>query len=284
MAEMLKDTLKTIEKYKTTSPHYTELLDILEEILILREEFRRELTEDVFTVDERLIASKMEGGLPLVDLGAGDVDLAAPKRYFLALLAIAEKRAPEDAAEIVAALQDGTLDYEEMILDAFTEEEAEERVEEAAGGDGAEDDDSFDIIELFLEESLRPALERVVLKYGDVVARSGWDEGYCPICGREPKIGQIRDEEGRRYLFCSQCGYEWSFRRIKCPFCGNEEQQSLAYFTIEDEERYRVDVCNVCKRYLKIVDFRQTQETANLDVEDIATLHLDMLAAEEGYD
>ncbi|HOG08797.1 MAG TPA: formate dehydrogenase accessory protein FdhE, partial [Syntrophales bacterium] len=111
-----------------------------------------------------------------------------------------------------------------------------------------------------------------------------WDEGYCPICGREPKIGQIRDEEGRRCLFCSQCGYEWTFRRIKCPFCGNDEQQSLAYFTIEDEERYRVDVCNVCKRYLKIVDFRQTQETPNLDVEDIATLHLDMLATEEGYD
>ncbi len=284
MAEMLKDTLKTIEKYKTTSPHYTELLDILEEILILREEFRRRMTEDVFTVDERLIASKMEGGLPLVDLGAGDADLTEPKRYFLALLAIAEKRAPEDAAAIIAALQDGTLDYEGMVLDAFAEEEAEERSEEAAGEGGGEDDDSFDIIELFLEESLRPALERVVQKYGDGVARSGWDEGYCPICGREPKIGQIRDEEGRRYLFCSQCGYEWSFRRIKCPFCGNEEQQSLAYFTIEDEERYRVDVCNVCKRYLKIVDFRQTQETANLDVEDIATLHLDMLAAEEGYD
>jgi len=284
MAEKLKETLKTIEKYKASSPHYTELLDILEEILILREEYRRRLDKEVFVVDERLIASKMAGGLPLVDLGSGDADLTEPKRYFLALLAIAEKRAPEDAAEIVAAVREGTLDYEEMLLDAFSAEADETMVEETAAEAEGDDDDSFDIIELFLEESLRPALERVVRKYGDQVARSAWDEGYCPICGREPKIGQIRDEEGRRCLFCSQCGYEWTFRRIKCPFCGNDEQQSLAYFTIEDEERYRVDVCNVCKRYLKIVDFRQTQETPNLDVEDIATLHLDMLAAEEGYD
>jgi FdhE protein len=68
-----------------------------------------------------------------------------------------------------------------------------------------------------------------------------------------------------------------------CPFCGNDEQQALAYFTIEGDERYRVDVCNVCKRYIKMVDFRESKEEANLDVEDIATLHLDMLANEEGY-
>jgi FdhE protein len=42
-------------------------------------------------------------------------------------------------------------------------------------------------------------------------------------------------------------------------------------------------VCNECKRYIKIIDFRETKQEANLDVEDIATLHLDMLAYEEGY-
>ena len=41
MAKMLKDALKTIEKYKNITPNYGELLDILGEILILREEYRR---------------------------------------------------------------------------------------------------------------------------------------------------------------------------------------------------------------------------------------------------
>ncbi|MCL2670390.1 MAG: formate dehydrogenase accessory protein FdhE, partial [Syntrophaceae bacterium] len=144
--------------------------------------------------------------------------------------------------------------------------------------------DSFDLIELFIEESLRPALEKVVEHYGDAVRRADWTEGYCPICGREPKIGEVRDDDDSRYLFCNQCGFEWHYRRIKCPFCGNEEQQTLAYFTIEEDERYCVDVCNECKRYIKIIDFRDSQEKADLDVEDIATLHLDMLANDEGYD
>jgi FdhE protein len=71
--------------------------------------------------------------------------------------------------------------------------------------------------------------------------------------------------------------------RIKCPFCGNEEQKTLAYFTVEEDERYRVEVCDNCKRYIKTVDFRKTNERADLEVEDIATIHLDMLANEEGY-
>jgi FdhE protein len=123
-----------------------------------------------------------------------------------------------------------------------------------------------------------------VTRHGATAAKAGWTEGYCPICGREPKIGEIRGKSENRYLFCNQCGFEWSYRYIKCPFCGNEEQQSLAYFTIDGDERYRVDVCNECKRYIKMVDFRGVKRKADLDVEDIATLHLDMLANDEGYD
>ncbi|MCX7634967.1 MAG: formate dehydrogenase accessory protein FdhE, partial [Syntrophales bacterium] len=121
-------------------------------------------------------------------------------------------------------------------------------------------------------------------KYGEAITKYGWSEGYCPICGKEPKIGEIKEEEGRRFLFCNQCGIEWPYQRIKCPFCGNEEQQSLAYFTVEDDERYRVDVCNECKRYIKIIDFRKNDIEADLDVEDITTIHLDILANEEGYE
>jgi len=276
MAKLLKDALKTIEKYKATTPHYVELLDILGEILIIREEYRRKMKEIIFPVDEDLIKRKIAGGLPLIDFSAGIFDLTEPKQYFLALMEIAEKRAPGETKEIVQKIQDGSFNFEKLICDSFSslQDDASDVV----------DEDVIDLVDLFLEESLRPALEKVVEKYGSTVAEIGWTEGYCPICGKEPKIGEIREEEGRRFLFCTQCGFEWRFRRIKCPFCGNEEQQTLAYFTIEGEEKYRVDVCHECKRYIKIVDFRESKEEANLDVEDIATLHLDMLANEEGYE
>jgi len=278
MAKMLKDTLKTIEKYKNTTLHYSELLDILGEILILREEYRRKMKKTVFPVDEKLIETKISGGLPLIDLSSGGIDLSEPREYFLALLGIAQKRVPNETDDIVEKIKDGSVDFDKMVREAFYSQN-----EDASDDSEESDDDVFDLVDLFLEESLRPAMEKVVEKYGTRIAESGWSEGYCPICGKEPKIGEIKDEEGRRYLFCNQCGFEWYFKRVVCPFCGNDEQQTLAYFTIEGDERYRVDVCNVCKRYIKMVDFRETKEEANLDVEDIATLHLDMLANEEGY-
>jgi FdhE protein len=275
MPKMLNESLKTIEDYKTTSPHYVELLDILSDILILREEYRKNMADVFASVDEGLIAAKMAGGLPLIDFSSGHFDLTEPRKYFLALLDIAEKRTPGETAELAEKIDQGDFDYDHLVLSSFymQDDEQPEEMEE----------DYFDLIELFLEESLRPSLEIVAQKYADVIARAGWTEGYCPICGKEPKIGQIRGEEGR-YLFCNQCGFEWHFLRIKCPFCSNEEQQSLAYFTVEGDEQYRVDVCNECKRYIKIVDFRESKREPNLDVEDIATLHLDILANEEGYE
>jgi FdhE protein len=277
MAKILHETLQTIENYKRLNPHYEELLDILGEILILRERFQQDMKENIFPVDESLIAKKMVGGLPLIDFANNRFDLSEPERYFKALMEIAEARVPDETGDILKKIKEGAISYEQMIYDSFQNQRADVDLDE-------DDSDTLDLIDLFLEESLRPALGKIVDMYGKAVADAGWSEGYCPICGQEPKIGEIKDEEGFRYLFCNQCGYEWHFRRIKCPFCGNEEQQSLAYFTIEGEEKYRVDVCYVCKRYIKMVDFRNTEEEANLDVEDIATLHLDILANEEGYD
>ncbi|OPX40604.1 MAG: formate dehydrogenase [Desulfobacteraceae bacterium 4484_190.3] len=277
MGKMLKETLETIEKYKNKSPHYEEFFKILEEILILRENYRQDFKEDIFQVNESHIMQKLSGGLPLVDFSRNNFDLSKPKKYFFNLLEIAKKRSPGETEKIIQDLEDGPLDYETLVYDSFIHQTDKE----ASGGD---DEKLFDLLDLFVEESLRPALEILADKYRNAIKESQWSEGYCPVCGKEPKIGELKEEEGFRYLFCNQCGLEWNYRRVKCPFCGNEDQQTLAYFTVENEEKYRVDVCNKCKRYIKIVDFRKTREKANLDVEDIATLHLDVLANEEGYE
>jgi FdhE protein len=275
MGQSLKDALKTIAKYRDATPHYKELLDIFEEILILREEYRQKTTDDVFSLEESHVDAKLAGGLPLVDFSARNLNLEEPRIFFMALLQIGYKRNPEHTDRIFKGLEDGSIDFEKMVYDSFLLEDQDDD----AGADG----ETIDLLKFFVEESLRPALEIVTRKFGERISRSGWSEGYCPICGRTPKIGKLKNEEGRRFLFCSQCGIEWNFTRIKCPFCGNEEQQSLSFFSLEGEEKYRVDVCDVCKRYIKTIDFRQLTEEVDLDVEDIATLHLDMLAQEEGY-
>ena len=276
MVTGLGQTLQVIERHKSVNPQFSELLDILGEILILREEHRKKITKSIFPIDEAHLEAKLQGGLPLVDFSSMKLDLEEPKKFFIALLEIGEKRNPVD--QILKDIEDGKLNYE-MVYDSFamSDESEEEHSEEDA------DDDTIDLLKFFVEESLRPSLEFVTGLYGERITKMGWNDGYCPVCGRMPKIGRLVDAEGKRHLFCSQCGFEWRFRRVKCPFCGNEEQQSLSYFTVEGDERYRVDVCDVCKRYIKTVDFRSAGEEAILDVEDVATLHLDMLAHEEGY-
>jgi len=282
MVATLRKSLKTIEDYKAANPHYTELLDIMADILILREEYNINMKDSIFHVDENLITQKMEGGLPLIDFAGKKYDLTRPKEYFNSLISIAERRMPEVAQNIIDIIKSPQFDWEKIIRASF-----DHRIEvaDAQGlSAGHEAEENIDLIDLFTEESLRPELESVAKKYGEIVEKSGWSEGYCPICGKEPKIGEIRDEEeGKRYLFCHQCGFKWYFHRIKCPFCGNEEQHSLAYFEVEGEERYRVDVCNKCRRYIKTVELPKSSEEPNLDVEDIATLHLDMIACDEGY-
>ena len=227
MAQVLSDTLKMIDGYKHMNPHYEELLDILEEVLILREEYRRKVTGDIFNVNESLIEKKVAGGLPLVDFPGGTFDLEEPKKYFIALLEIAQKRALEETGDIIRRINAGELDYREMVRASFLPQQDIEVSDESEEG-------VFDLLGFLVEESLRPALEFLSEKYRDTIAGSKWSEGYCPICGREPKISELRGEGGKRFLFCGQCGFEWQFKRIRCPFCGNEDQQTLAYFTIED--------------------------------------------------
>jgi len=281
MVATLRKSLKTIEDYKSANPHYTELLDIMADILILREEYRNSMKYPIFRVEENLITKKMEGGLPLIDFMGKEYDLTRPKEYFNSLISIAEKRMPEVAQNIIDIIKSQQFDWEKMIRASFDHKTEETDAQELLAGREAEE--NIDLIDLFTEESLRPELESIAEKYGEIIEKSNWSEGYCPICGKEPKIGEIRGEEGKRYLFCHQCGFKWHFHRIKCPFCGNEEQHSLAYFEVEGEERYRVDVCNKCRRYIKTVELPKSSEEPNLDVEDIATLHLDMIAYAEGY-
>jgi FdhE protein len=282
MVATLRKSLKTIEDYKSANPHYTELLDIMADILIMREEYLKNIKEPVFHVDENLISQKMKGGLPLIDLTAKPYDFQRPRDYFNSLISIAGKRIPEVAQNIADIVKGPQFNWEQSILASFERKVNDTDIPESP--EDHETENQIDLIDLFLEESLRPEFEFIAKKYEALVMKSDWSEGYCPICGKEPKIGEIREEEdGKRYLFCNQCGFKWYFNRIKCPFCGNDEQQSLAYFEVEGDERYRVDVCNKCWRYVKTVELPKSSEEPNLDVEDIATLHLDMIAYDEGY-
>ncbi|MCD4842444.1 MAG: formate dehydrogenase accessory protein FdhE, partial [Methanosarcinales archaeon] len=71
-------------------------------------------------------------------------------------------------------------------------------------------------------------------------------------------------------------------QRIYCPFCENKDQKTLHYFFSEEEEEYRVDVCDQCRRYIKTIDTRKIKRPVYPFLEQVTTLHLDMLAQNQG--
>ena len=187
-------SLKLIENYKSVNPHYADLLDIWADILVLREEYRKNMSESIFDVQESLFAQKMEGGLPLVDIAGKEYDLSRPKKYFQSLIAIAEKKNAAGGKEITDFINSDEFNWEKMIKSSFdrVDSDANEEAATEVVSSAVKDQDNFDLIDLFAERKSVAELEKVAEKYGVAVEKAGWSEGYCPICGKEPKIGEIR--------------------------------------------------------------------------------------------
>ncbi len=114
-------------------------------------------------------------------------------------------------------------------------------------------------------------------------AHSGHDN-RCPFCGQRPATGVLRDagQGTRRALVCGLCFLEWPFERIACPSCGERKFDALPVYTAEQVAGVRVDGCDSCGVYLKTMDASK-DGTIIPEVDDLATLTLDLWAREHGY-
>ncbi|MCK4926807.1 formate dehydrogenase accessory protein FdhE, partial [Candidatus Aerophobetes bacterium] len=79
----------------------------------------------------------------------------------------------------------------------------------------------FALFSFLVFQSFSPFLESYAEHLKDHIKLGDWLRGYCPFCGREPLMAKLDKEAGRKWLFCSLCHTEWPFKRLECPFCGN---------------------------------------------------------------
>lgn len=131
----------------------------------------------------------------------------------------------------------------------------------------------------------KPVYELYAESLKDNLDLDNWGEGICPVCGSPPALAYLREEDGKRILWCRFCETQWSFKRLKCPFCNNEDQNSLKYFFTDKKDFYRVDICDRCRSYIKTIDQRKMPNPDKLLLyhESMQTLFLDLLAKKEGY-
>jgi FdhE protein len=135
--------------------------------------------------------------------------------------------------------------------------------------------------DFFARSCLQPLAEN--LQFQMPMDRN-YNQSVCPACAGHPQASVLRPEgEGaRRWLLCSFCLREWLFRRVVCPWCGEQDKEKLPYYSAEAVAHVRIEACDVCKKYLKAVDLSRNGHALPV-VDEVATAVLDVWASEHGY-
>jgi len=105
--------------------------------------------------------------------------------------------------------------------------------------------------------------------------------GGCPVCDSPPVAGLVLGDDKLRYLCCSLCGSEWNLTRIQCWNCRGTG--GIRYLGVAgDEGAVKAEACSTCGAYLKLF-YREKMPDAEPLADDVASLTLDLLAAQEGW-
>jgi FdhE protein len=112
-------------------------------------------------------------------------------------------------------------------------------------------------------------------------------ERRCPFCGGPPQLSILEEhaaslESGGRQLQCANCLNRWTYRRVVCVHCGEEDEHKLGYYQAEELPHVRIDSCETCRRYLKSIDMGKLGLAVPI-VDEVAGVALDAWAADKGY-
>uniref|UniRef100_C6E0Q3 Formate dehydrogenase accessory protein n=1 Tax=Geobacter sp. (strain M21) TaxID=443144 RepID=C6E0Q3_GEOSM len=268
--EALRNAVHRAPEYAAIAPFFAAVYHYL-----LQHEGGTGIGVDLAGVDQE---QRSSSGFPLISPSELRVDRLALITFLTGLVTVLEAESTDGAAalrSIGEALHSGELDPEPMLAAILERRRAPlDEASLALGVPGP-------LLEYILEIPLKAALEPCAAVLG-AGAFPGWQESVCPVCGARPAMAELAGDEGERRLCCSTCSYSWSFRRIKCPSCGCEDPEQLSYFTA-GEGATRVDTCRACSRYIKTRDNRKGGGEVPLEVEDLLTIHLDLLASREGF-
>ena len=137
-------------------------------------------------------------------------------------------------------------------------------------------------IRAMVHYACKPLLKAYATSLSQLIDVEKWRRRYCPVCGGLPDIAYLDRERGSRWLVCARCDFAWLFPRLHCPYCGNQDQTTLAFYS-DDRGLYRLDVCERCRCYVKTIDLRNTEAEVLPPLERLLTVDLDRQAREQGY-
>lgn len=126
-----------------------------------------------------------------------------------------------------------------------------------------------------------PLLHAVRARLGEP---AGWSGPFCPVCGEWPTLAEHRGVERQRRLRCGRCGSDWRGDPLFCPYCETRDHRRLGHLVSHVlGEMRKVDTCQECRGYLKAVTTLTAMSGADVLLQDLATVELDVAAISEDY-
>jgi FdhE protein len=264
------------------NPDLKEAAQVYEAILpALRD---AEITQGPVLMTAEEARAKLQKGIPLLH----DLSLEIDDREVCGLMvrlasALEESsglnKVRADAARCIRlALEDGRLDVSSLLPDIAAG--VSEGIFSAA--QGLELDPGM--LRTVLTDAMEPFLRQWCRQLAPLAEGVQWERGQCPVCGAAATLAELQGNNQAKHLRCGSCGADWTFRRLHCLHCGNEDHQTLGLlYTDDHNDKMRVEVCDRCHGYLKIITAFAPTPAEMLPVEDLATLHLDYIAQGRGY-
>lgn len=267
-----------LEKARAKQPLLVELLGFYEKLL--REQHASPVDLRPVAFDETILRARHARGQALLRRDEFPLDLPSAATLLQRLCQLAKERSDAvrvAAEEIESAVASGALNLPELLRGTVAEEGYAFAVADQLALDP-------ELLNTLAEASIRPSIQAWANTIGSLVKHERWLKVICPVCGSEPRFAELRGQElaAVRYLHCGFCGFSWPSRRLGCPFCENTDHTRLQTLIIENHLPCKLEVCEVCRRYLKVVD---NKEFIGLipEVEVLASPHLDVAAMERGY-
>jgi FdhE protein len=263
-----------LERLAQQQPVLAELAGQLSDFLPIL--YAEPVRAAVPSLSEEQATEKLSAGVPLLRGQMLDVDWPALQRRVLDLLGAVAHHRPD----VVPARALASGEFDVAALTAAVLAGQPQAVHERAATLGLDVPLAASVLSL----ALFPILVTLRAGVEPLLSAASWEQGYCPICGSFPKLGEFRGLEQVRFLRCGLCAAEWQFPRLRCPGCGNRDHRRLGYLHVAGEEgKCRAATCEVCRQYLKMVSTLTPLSPLKLLVTDVATVHLDLLAADNGF-
>ncbi|MFA5866683.1 MAG: formate dehydrogenase accessory protein FdhE [Actinomycetota bacterium] len=270
--------------YKTGRPDLADLMDLYEQLFAIEAEYLPKIEMDVDFLDDEDIPAKIQAGEVLMDAGKLKVDAGLFKEILESMAAVIVETNP-DFEEPLERL----IDYPDLNVDTAGENplfiknllkfntQYFTKVAELI-------DLNSDVMFFLIYHAISPFMEKASYPFRDKINYQQWQKTFCPVCGRKPGMAFIRADDGQNVLQCQVCRTQWVYPRATCLVCGNFNNDTYKYIYDEADAAHRVYVCDSCKKYTKSTDCRAYDRDVDLEVEDLATLVLDYVAKQRGYE